>query len=91
MRIGLLLIVFASLFLGGCAGTQTIPDPESPGARLFQERCTMCHGLPAPTRHNPEQWDHLLVMMEGFMQERNIDFPVQEKKLIRDYLHKNAN
>lgn len=76
--------------LSACAGTQTIPEPESPGARLYRERCTQCHGLPSPTRHTPKQWDHLLVMMEGFMRDKNIDFPDQEKKLIRDYLYRNA-
>ncbi len=83
-------IVLLSLFLVACAGTQTIPEPESPGAKLYQERCTQCHGLPGPTRHTPEQWDHLLVMMEGFMKEKNIAFPASERKMIRDYLYRNA-
>ncbi len=78
------------LFLAACARTQTIPEPESPGARLYQERCTQCHGLPGTKRHTPEQWNHLLAMMEGFMREKNIEFPAQEKKMIRDYLYRNA-
>jgi hypothetical protein len=83
-------MILVSVFLISCAGTQTIPEPESPGARLYQERCTQCHGLPGVTRHTPEQWDQLLVMMEGFMQKRNITFSDQDKNLIRDYLHRNA-
>jgi len=31
------------------------------------------------------------VMMDGFMKQKNIKFPNQEKELIRDYLHRNAN
>lgn len=85
-----LAIVLLSLFMMACAGTQTIPEPEGPGAKLYRERCTMCHGLPATTRHTPEQWGHLLVMMEGFMAQKNIEYPAQEKKLIRDYLYRNA-
>ena len=85
-----LLVILMSLFLMACAGTQTIPEPESPSARLFKERCTECHGLPGPKRHTPEQWDHLLVLMDSFMQEKVIDFPAQEKKLVQDYLHRNA-
>jgi len=85
-----LLMILLSLFVISCAGTQTIPEPDSPGAKLFQERCTQCHGLPGTKRHTPEQWDHLLVMMESFMQEKSIEFPDQEKKLIRDYLHRHA-
>lgn len=86
-EIGVILI---SLFLIACAGTQTIPDPESPGARLYKERCTKCHGLPGPQRHTPEQWNHLLGMMDGFMEQKGIEFPAEERKLIQDYLHRNA-
>ncbi|MBT3368610.1 MAG: cytochrome c [Nitrospina sp.] len=67
-----------------------MPEPESPGARLFKQRCTQCHGLPGPKRHTPEQWSHLLILMESFMRERDITFPDQEKKLIQDYLFRNA-
>ena len=83
-------MILVPVFLISCVGTQTIPEPESPGARLYQERCTHCHGLPGVTRHTPEQWDQLLVMMDGFMKQKNIKLPDQEKKLIRDYLHRNA-
>ena len=68
-----------------------IPEPESLGARLYQERCTQCHGLPGVTRHTPEQWDFLLVVMDGFMKQKNINFPNQEKELIRVDLHRIAN
>ena len=68
-----------------------IPEPESLGARLYQERCTQCHGLPGVTRHTPEQWDFLLVMMDDFMKQKNINFPNQEKELIRVDLHRIAN
>ncbi|MBT5472196.1 MAG: cytochrome C [Nitrospina sp.] len=69
---------------------QTLPEPESPGAKLYSKKCTKCHGLPGPKRHTAEQWDHLLVMMEGFMDQKNIPFPADEKKLIKDFLHRNA-
>ncbi|MZH02396.1 MAG: cytochrome c [Nitrospinae bacterium] len=83
-------IILVSIFVISCAGTQTIPEPESSGARLYRERCNLCHGLPGVTRHTTEQWDQLLVMMGGFMKQQNIEFTDQEKKLIRDYLHRNA-
>jgi cytochrome c len=83
-------VILVALFLMACAGTQTIPEPDSPGARLFKERCTKCHGLPGPKRHTPEQWDHLLVMMDGFKQEKGMQFPAQERKLLQDYLHRNG-
>ncbi len=89
MRRAATLVLIVGLF-GGCSMTQTIPEPESPSARLYSEKCTQCHGLPAPQRHTAEQWDHLLVMMESFMDQQNLAFPKDEKELIRDYLHKNA-
>jgi cytochrome c5 len=70
--------------------TQTIPEPDSPGAKLYLKKCKQCHGLPAPKRHTAEQWDHLLVMMQSFMDQQNLAFPKDEKKLIRDYLQRNA-
>ncbi|MZG54748.1 MAG: cytochrome c [Nitrospinae bacterium] len=70
--------------------TQTIPEPESHGAKLYLKKCTQCHGLPGPKRHTPEQWDQLLVLMSGFMKERGLPFSADEKKLIQDYLHRNA-
>jgi hypothetical protein len=92
MLLGLkeITVILVSLFFIACAGTQTIPEPESPGAKLYKEKCTKCHGLPGVTRHTPHQWDYLLVMMEGFMQEKGISFPEQEKQLIQDYLHRHA-
>ncbi len=76
--------------MAACAGTQKIPEPESPGAKLFEQRCTQCHGLPVTKRHTPEQWGHLLLLMESFMVEKGIPFPTQEKKMIRDYLYRNG-
>jgi hypothetical protein len=84
------LILTMTLFMVACAGAQTVPEPESPAAHLFKERCTQCHGLPGTKRHTPEQWDHMLVLMEGFMQEKGIQFPSHEKKMIQDYLHRNG-
>jgi hypothetical protein len=85
------LALIVGLFcITGCSMTQTIPESESPSAKLYVQTCTQCHGLPAPQRHTAEQWDHLLVMMQSFMEQRELAFPEDEKKLIREYLHKNA-
>jgi hypothetical protein len=83
------LVLVIGLFWG-CSMTQTVPEPESPGAKLYLKKCTQCHGLPAPKRHTAEQWDQLLVMMQSFMEQKNLAFPEDERKLISDYLHKNA-
>ena len=88
MRIPI-LVLLVGLFVG-CSTTQTIPEPESPGAKLYLQKCTQCHGLPGPKRHTSEQWDHLLVMMKGFMDERGYPFTMDEQNMIQEYLHRNA-
>jgi hypothetical protein len=87
-RVTILVLIF--FLFWGCSITQVVPEPESPGARLYLKKCTQCHGLPAPKRHTAEQWDYLLVMMESFMEKRGLDFPADEREMIRNYLHKNA-
>ena len=90
MRILVFVLIVGLFCIGGCSTTQVIPEPDSPGAKLYIEKCTQCHGLPGPKRHTSEQWDHVLVMMGGFMNQRGLPFPENEKKLIRDYLHRNG-
>ena len=85
-----LVFVVGLLIMTDCSMIQSIPEPESPGAELYLKKCTQCHGLPAPQRHTAEQGDHLLVMMQSFMDKKNLAFPEDEKKLIKDYLHRNA-
>ena len=80
MILAKLPVFLSALLLVACVGGQTVPEPESPGALLFKDRCTQCHGLPSPKRHTPEQWAQLLGMMEGFMQQKDIEFPSEEKK-----------
>ena len=90
MRILVFVLIVGLFYIGGCSTTQIIPEPDSLGAKLYIEKCTQCHGLPGPKRHTSEQWDHVLVMMSGFMNQRGLPFPENEKKLIRDYLHRNG-
>jgi hypothetical protein len=90
MRILVFVLIVGLFYIGGCSTIQTIPEPDSLGAKLYIEKCTQCHGLPGPKRHTSEQWDHVLVMMSGFMNQRGLPFPENEKKLIRDYLHRNG-
>ncbi len=72
-----------------CAGMQ-IPDSESQGARLYSKKCSMCHGLPHPSRHSRIEWDHYLELMKGNMDKKGVPYNAQEMKTIRTYLHRFA-
>lgn len=35
----------------------SLPDPDSRGARLTADYCSQCHGIPSPRRHGAEDWE----------------------------------
>ena len=41
-RAGRVVVLGSLAVLVGC--THALPDPDSPGARLYQARCATCHG-----------------------------------------------
>jgi len=72
-----------------CAGMQ-VPEPESQGARVYSKKCSMCHGLPHPSRHSKIEWDHYLELMKGNMDKKGVSYSAQEMQTIRAYLHRFA-
>ncbi len=85
------LIIPVILGLSACAGLeQSIPEPESLEAELYRQKCSACHGLPDPGRHDVHEWTHFIGLMEGIMKERNVPFPPEEKEMIQSYLFRNA-
>ena len=72
-----------------CAGMQ-VPEPESQGAKVFSRKCSMCHGLPHPSRHSKNEWDHYLELMKGNMDKKGVSYSAQEMQTIRTYLHRFA-
>jgi cytochrome c5 len=34
----------------------SLPEPNSPGAKLLVQYCTQCHALPSPAMHGPADW-----------------------------------
>lgn len=84
------------LALAGCAGqagrgTTVIPEPDSPGARVYVQRCSSCHALPHPQRLGYDGWLQILPLMERRMAERGINpLTGEERKEILVYLRKHA-
>ncbi len=88
MKTGLGSILIMAL--AACASTGKFPEEGTTAQQTFVRQCGQCHSLPHPGRHTPEQWDHVLGMMVGFMKERNMAYTNEDMHTIREYLHRNA-
>jgi hypothetical protein len=78
------------LLLQGCDAK--LPDPATPGARLYTERCSSgCHRIYAPGSMKYEMWK---VVMERMKREHPAKgFPpltADEEKMLLDYLRKHS-
>lgn len=84
------LIVVTSV--AGCAGGPTpLPDPQSPAAALYAEKCGACHAVPHPKRNTAAEWRRLFALMQQRMAERHMAaFTPEEKKTLLNYLLSNA-
>jgi hypothetical protein len=65
--------------LGVAACNASLPEPESPGARLYTERCSGCHRLYAPQTMKPEMWRITVKRMQGEMARRGVK-PLDESE-----------
>ena len=45
----------------------SLPEPDSEGARILQQKCTQCHGLVTPQRHGKEDWQQIVDRMDRRM------------------------
>lgn len=85
----LLFLFLALICVSGC--NATLPEPESPGAQLYRQRCSVCHRLYAPGLLTAEMWRFMLGRMEIEMQRRRVPLPTpQESATILEYLQKHA-
>jgi cytochrome c5 len=42
---------------------ETLPEPDTPGAKLFVRYCSQCHNLPSPSMHTAEEWPAITARM----------------------------
>jgi Dihaem cytochrome c len=49
-----------------------LPEPESPGGRLYAERCGSCHRLYAPQSMKAPMWEMTLQRMQGELARRGV-------------------
>jgi len=91
MQLGHVLLVVL-LLLGGIGCNAALPDPESPGARLYGHRCSSCHRLYAPSVLTAAMWKVMVARMEQQIQHSGLPpLSADERQTILDYLEKHSS
>src|SRR2546429_7422633 len=65
-------ILLLTLLVGGIGCNASLPEPESPGAHLYQQRCSGCHRLYAPSVLTPTMWQLIVARLEQELQRRGL-------------------
>jgi len=80
------------VILGSIGCNASLPEPESPAAQLYRERCAQCHRLYGPSLLTAEMWTFMVSRMEQEMLRRGVPpLKVEEKQTILEYLQKYSN
>ena len=83
------MFIFAAA--ANCNTGAKIPDKNSDEAKMYQNKCGICHAVPHPRRHTKLQWEHTLSLMELRMKEKKMpELTEEENNLIRMYIAKNS-
>ncbi len=69
-RRGLLALGALALIAVGCDAS--LPDADSPGARLYAARCAGCHRLYGPGSLTAAMWEVTVQRMQGEMARRGV-------------------
>jgi cytochrome c5 len=74
---------------------ESLPDPESHGAKLMVLYCRQCHNLPSPSMHSAAEWpavaQRMFYRIEGMGGMMGIQSPSEEDRTaIVDYLEAHA-
>lgn len=85
-RAGLAALV---LFVSACDAR--LPDPETPGARLYAERCRGCHRLYAPGLLTAAMWEVTVARMQGELARRGLPpLTAEETRTLLAYLEQHS-
>jgi hypothetical protein len=84
------LIIIICLLLSACNSKKLeqydyLPDASSVTAKIFIQRCSLCHMPPHPQRHVKADWPKIVKLMEQRMVEYN--YPGLELESKKDILH----
>lgn len=88
-----LVALFLLLMVAGNIGCNaSLPEPESPAAQLYRQRCAQCHRLYGPSLLTAEMWTFMVNRMEQEMLRRSVPpLKVEEKQTIVEYLRKHSH
>lgn len=85
-------LVLLLVIAGNSGCNASLPEPESPAARLYQQRCAQCHRLYGPSLLTAEMWNVMVSRMEQEMSRRGVaPLKAEEKQTILEYLQKHSN
>jgi len=88
-RVAAAVAVLIGFGLTACS--PKLPEPDSPGARLYQQRCDTCHRLFAPSTLKFEMWKFQVERMQGEMARRGLPpLTDEERTTLLDYLKRNS-
>ncbi len=83
------LLGIAVLALMGC--NAKLPEPESPGAKLYAERCGTCHRVYAPTSLTFEMWKIQVERKQGVMVRQGLPpLTPEERDVLLAYLKRHS-
>lgn len=68
-----------------------LPEPESPGAKVYASRCNTCHRLYAPSAMTYEMWKMKVALMQGEMVRRGLPpLTREEREVLLEYLRRHS-
>ena len=81
------LLALGALALIGVGCDARLPEPESPGARLYASRCGGCHRIYAPSSLTAAMWDLTVQRMQGELVRRGAPaLTTEEQAMLLAYL-----
>lgn len=92
-RVTVQRLVFSAVLTIAALGCQPeLPEPQSPAAQLYQQRCSSCHRLYGPQLLTAEMWRVIVSRMEQEFQRRGLPpLSAEDKQMILAYLAKHGN
>jgi hypothetical protein len=90
--VSVLAMILFSLMLYACA-KQSLPEPESQGAKLYVKYCSAsgCHDAIPPQESSFPYWRNQYARWSGNLKQKGMAYPSpQEDEIILAYLKKHA-